>query len=228
VDFWAKLHGALDDALIEADAEQLRTVLEQRARGSNWPDSVAGDMERHYSPGRTWESTARALVHLIKPGRVLDIASGDGVMGELLAPRAEHIDCVDLSPKVVKAGGRRVRNLANVQFHQGDMHRLPFSGGHYDTVLLLHALTYSDQPGLAIDEAGRVLKAGGRLIIATLARHRHANEVRAFGHINSGFAPADLEKLTVGAGLDVQFCGITSIERKKPNFRIITLLARKA
>lgn len=227
LEFWSQLRSTLDDALVHSDAEQLRAVLDQRSRGSNWPDSVAGDMERHYSPGRTWESTARALVKLIEPGRVLDIASGDGVMGELLAGQADHIDCVDLSPKVVEAGVKRVTNFDNVQFHQGDMHELPFAGHEYDTVLLLHALTYSPNPERALSEAVRVLKSGGRLITATLGSHRYANEVRAFGHINNGFTPSVLERITAKTGLDVEFCGITSIERKQPNFKVITLLARK-
>jgi ArsR family transcriptional regulator len=225
---WTQLHGTLDDALIQSDTDQLRAVLDQRARGSNWPDSVAGDMERHYSPGRTWESTARALVKLIDPGRVLDIASGDGVMGELLAGQADHIDCVDVSPKVVEAGVQRVAAFDNVRFHQGDMHQLPFPGQEYDTVLLLHALTYSPGPELVLGEAARVLKTSGRLIVATLNSHRYAGEVEAFGHINSGFAPSDLEQMTAETGLKVDFCGITSIERKKPNFKVITLLARKS
>lgn len=228
LEFWAQLHNSLDDSVVRSDAEQLRQVLDQRARGSNWPDSVAGDMERHYSPGRTWESTARALVNLIEPGRVLDIASGDGVMGELLARQADRIDCVDLSPKVVDAGVHRVRSFGNVQFHQGDMHRLPFPDQHYDTVLLLHALTYSADPNKALGEAARVLKPGGRLIAATLGSHKHTNDVRAFGHINNGFTPTGLRRLTAAVGLDVRFCGITSVERKKPNFKIVTLLARKA
>lgn len=226
-ELWGQLRNTLDDALIHSDAEQLQAVLDQRARGSNWPDSVAGDMERHYSPGRTWESTARALVNLIEPGRLLDIASGDGVMGELLTRQAKHIDCVDASPKVVEAGIKRVETLDNVKFHQGDMHHLPFPDQEFDTVLLLHALTYSAQPEVAVAEASRVLDKRGRLVIATLVHHSYTNEVKAFGHINNGFTPPRLKQMTIAAGLDVQFCGITSIERKKPNFKIITLLARK-
>src|SRR3546814_4944677 len=61
-------------------------VLAMRAADQNWADSVAGDMERHYSPGRTWEALARSVLPLFETGDVLDIASGDGVLAELLAP----------------------------------------------------------------------------------------------------------------------------------------------
>jgi len=163
---WTLFRAELDDALIHEDEERLPDVLLQRDSGRSWPDAVAGDMERRYSPGRSWEATARALAHLLTPGRVLDIASGDGVMANLLAQQAERIDCIDLSEKVVLAGRQRVAEVDHVHFHQGDMHALPFADGAFDTVLLLHALTYSDQPGLAFAEAARVLKTGGRLVCA--------------------------------------------------------------
>lgn len=224
---WALVREDLDDALIAADSEHLPEVLTHRASGQNWADAVAGDMERHYSPGRTWEATTRALVQLLSLGRVLDIASGDGVMGELLSRQADVIDCIDVSEKVVAAGRERTADLGNVHFHIGDMHDLPFDAGRFDTVLMMHALTYSRHPETALKETSRVLASGGRVVGATLSRHRHSNQVRDYGHANSGFTPQQLEKLIAAAGLDVAFCEITSIERKTPNFKIITFLAHK-
>jgi len=222
---WALFREDLDDAVVAADAERLSATLAQRAASRNWPDTVAGDMERHYSPGRTWEATSRALVQLLSLGRVLDIASGDGVMGELLARQAESIDCVDISEKVVEAGRERVKSFPNVRFHRGDMHALPFDDGGFDTVLMMHALTYSDDPGQALGEAARVLAGGGRLVGATLNRHRHSAQVKAFGHANSGFSPRALGKLLRDAGLEPTFCDVTSIERRSPHFEIITFQA---
>ncbi|MEE4295323.1 MAG: class I SAM-dependent methyltransferase [Wenzhouxiangella sp.] len=203
-------------------------MLLQRASGRNWADAVAGDMERRYSPGRSWEATARAMVQLLSPGRVLDIASGDGVMGELLAGRAERIDCIDISEKVVNAGRARVGELAHVHFHHADMHALPFEDAVFDTVLMLHALTYSDNPDTVFAEAARVLKPQGTLLVATLHRHRYADQVRAYGHVNTGFRPPQLRGFAAGANLQVRFCDVTSIERRPPHFKIITLLADKS
>lgn len=222
---WQTFQANLDDALINADAERLMGVLAQRAAGRNWADSVAGDMERHYSPGRTWEATAHALTQLLSLGRTLDIASGDGVMAELLASQATRIDGLDLSAKVVEAGRRRNSHLDHVRFHEGDMHALPFAADSFDTVLLLHALTYSDQPAVAIEQAARVLAPNGRLVCATLHQHEHSEHVKAFGHVQSGFLPETLQQWMEQAGLEVQFCEVTSIERKPPHFKIVTALA---
>jgi len=222
---WHVIRARLDDPQINADADRLPDVLAERASGRHWPDAVAGDMERHYSPGRTWEATARAMVQLLSPGRVLDIASGDGVIGELLHRRAESVDCIDLSPRVAEAGKQRLEKFDNVRFHQGDMHALPFDADAFDTVLLLHALTYSSEPERAAAEAERVLVRGGRLVCTTLNQHAHTIQVGAYGHVNNGFTTQDLAALFRGAGLGVEFCEVTSIEKKPPNFEIITLLA---
>ncbi|WP_376696546.1 ArsR/SmtB family transcription factor [Wenzhouxiangella sp. EGI_FJ10305] len=225
---WALFRDDLDDAVVAADAERLPEIMAQRALGRNWPDTVAGDMERHYSPGRTWEATTRALVQLLSLGRVLDIASGDGVMGELLARQAESIDCMDVSEKVVAAGRERVKPFDNVHFHLGDMHALPFDDTVFDSVLMMHALTYSENPPGALDEAARTLKPGGRLVGATLKKHRHSAQVKNFGHANNGFTPKQLSAMLKKAGLRPDFCDVTSIERKTPNFEIITFLAEKS
>src|SRR3954452_3351344 len=89
------LKESVDDALLRVDELRLPSILAKRARSEGWADTVAGDMERHYSPGRTWEALARALASLLDCGDVLDVASGDGALAELLAPHAESILCLD-------------------------------------------------------------------------------------------------------------------------------------
>src|SRR5690348_4191471 len=66
-DLLRALEDGVDDAMLDADAQRLPSVLAARARDRGWADSVAGDMERHYSPGRTWETLARTLLQLLKP-----------------------------------------------------------------------------------------------------------------------------------------------------------------
>jgi ArsR family transcriptional regulator len=101
------LKESVDDALLRDDERRLPAALAKRARAEGWADTVAGDMERHYSPGRTWETLARGMTQLVETGDVLDIASGDGVLAELLAPRARSIVCVDASTRVVDAARQR-------------------------------------------------------------------------------------------------------------------------
>ncbi|QAU22841.1 methyltransferase domain-containing protein [Dyella sp. M7H15-1] len=221
------LRESIDDALLREDAARLPIVLVQRAREEGWADTVAGDMERHYSPGRTWETLTRSLLQLLETGDVLDIASGDGITAELLAPHARSIVCVDASERVVEAASKRLAHFDNVEVRHGDMHALSLETHHFDLVLMLHALTYSEHPSKALTEAARVLRPGGRLLAVTLGKHDHPAVVAPFDHRNLGFTQQDLTKLATQAKLDVIHCNRLSRERKAPHFEVISLLARK-
>ena len=225
---WQTLSTGSDDPLLRQDAERVPSVLATRAADQNWADSVAGDMERHYSPGRTWEALARSALPLLAPGDVLDIASGDGVLAELLAPHAGRYVCVDASPRVVAAAAERLRPFANVEVREGDMHALPFDDERFDLVVLMHALTYATRPAQAVAEAARVLKRGGRLLLSSLAKHEHRAVVASYGHANLGFTEKELRKFADKAGLAVPSCGPVTRERRPPHFEVISLIGVKA
>lgn len=224
---WDALRAGTDDPLLRQDAERLTAVLATRSSDENWADSVAGDMERHYSPGRTWEALARAALPMLEPGEVLDVASGDGVLAELLAPHARRYVCIDSSTKVVLAASERLRKLEHVEVLEGDMQALPFDKPQFDLVLLMHALTYADKPALAVAEAARVLRKGGRLLATCLARHEHKSAVTPYGHVNLGFTEKELRKYALKAGLAIQVCEVVTREKRPPHFEVLTLLARK-
>ena len=224
---WRMLRDGSDDPLLRQDAERVPGVLASRAADQNWADSVAGDMERHYSPGRTWEALARSALPLMEAGDVLDIASGDGVLAELIAPHAHRYVCLDASSKVVLAASERLRRLGNVEVREGDMHALPFDDAQFDLVVLMHALTYSEDPAKAVAEAARTLRPGGRLLLTSLAKHEHRAVVEAYGHQNLGFSERELQRFATRAGLDVQGSGLVTRERRPPHFEVISVIARR-
>jgi ArsR family transcriptional regulator len=224
---WHSISTGSDDPLLRQDAERVPAVLATRAADQNWADSVAGDMERHYSPGRTWEALARSALPLLEPGDVLDIASGDGVLAELLAPHARRYVCVDTSPRVVAAAAERLRRFANVEVREGDMHALPFADAGFDLVVLMHALTYAARPAQAVAEAVRVLKPGGQLLLSSLASHQHRAAVQAYGHSNLGFSAKELRRFATKAGLLVTSCETVTREKRPPHFEVISLIGAK-
>jgi len=224
---WQTLSTGSDDPLLRQDAERVAGVLAMRAADQNWADSVAGDMERHYSPGRTWEALARSALPLLETGDVLDIASGDGVLAELLAPHAHRYVCIDASPRVVAAAKERLRRYKNVEVREADMHALPFVDASFDLVVLMHALTYAAKPAQAVAEAARVLKRGGRLLLSSLARHEHRSVVEAYGHANLGFSDKELKKFVDKAGLALQSTETVTREKRPPHFEVISLIAKK-
>lgn len=215
-----------NDSLVEQDASRLKLVLSERAKNKNWVDSVAGDMERQYSPGRSWEATTRALSYLLDLGDVLDIGSGDGVLAELLHERAENYTCIDTSKTIINAAKKRLSHAKNISYIVADMHNLELED-KFDTVFLLHVLTYSKKAELAIQQASAQLKSGGKLLISTLSKHSHTDIVKDFGHVNNGFTPNELNNLAKAAGLTNIQTKVTSKESRKPHFEVVTLEAIK-
>lgn len=222
---WSLLAAELQDGLLEADRERCQALL--RAREEEWPDQVAGQMERHYSPGRTWEAAARGFLGLMRLGDVLDGGSGDGAIAALLAPRSRSVTCFDRSEKVIEAARARLGRLPNVGFRVGDLHELPFPAASFDQVLLFNVLTYARTPPQVLREAARVLRPAGNLVCVTLDAHAHADVTAAYNHVHAGFSPAALRGLCEGAGLDVEQCEVTSRERRHPYFQVVTAFATR-
>lgn len=225
-ELWETMRAKLDDPLAQLDRERAEQVVAARKHGQTWAESVAGRMELHYSPGRTWEATARALIGLLDLGDTLDIASGDGVLAELIAERARRLTCVDISAKVLAAARRRLKGHREVGFLRADMAALPFVDARFDHVFLMHALPYAADPRAVIAECARLLRPEGRLIVATLNRHEHAVARQAYDHVNLGQTPETLAKWLAAAKLTVESCEVTSRDPRPPYFEVVTALAR--
>jgi ArsR family transcriptional regulator len=224
---WEVVRATASDSLLEQDAARLREVARARSGGRSWADTVAGRMERHYFPGRTWEAALRGLLGLLRLGSVLDVAAGDCAIAELLAPRARRITCLDKSATVLAAGRRRLAHLPHVDFRRGDMHALPFRERSFDHVLLLACLGYADDPPRVIAEAARVLEPGGNVVAATLLEHDHRDVVEHYDHVQMGFRVARLRRWFETAGLTVELCDVTSREARSPHFAVITVHASR-
>ena len=225
---WEQLRQGIDDAQQALDHSKAQEVIAARKAGKTWAETVAGRMESHYSPGRTWEATARALIGLLELGDVLDLASGDGVLAELIADHARSVHCVDISPTVLQAAQKRLARRPTVKFVQADMHALPLPDSSFDHVFAMHALSYTNNGAAVLAESARLLRPGGRLIISALARHQHEAVRSAYDHANLGINVQELETALGKAGLQVQDCRIRSREQRPPYFEVIAALATKA
>lgn len=225
---WPMVSENRSEPLMREDRDRREDVLRMRNKSGGWPESVAGEMDRHYSPGRTWEATLLGFLPYLHLGDVLDAGSGDGAIASMVAPRCRRITCLDSSPRVLQAARRRLEHHDNVAFAPGDIHHLPFPDASFDHVFLLHVLTYAHEPARALREAGRVLRPGGDLVVSTLAQHEHGEITKGYGHVNQGFRPRALQRwLAHEAGLTVDRCAVTSREKRAPHFSVISAFARK-
>ncbi len=222
---WDLVSNGVTDAVLESDRAHVEEVL--RARHEGFPESIAGEMERHYSPGRTWESLALSFIGLLRLDRVLDIGAGDGAVAEMLAPRARSITCVDSSEAMCDAAKKRLAKLEQISVACGDMHELPFRDAKFDHVIMLNVLVHSATPARAVSEAARVLAPSGDLVVVTLDAHEHEDAARSWGHAQLGISPTNLRRFISRAGLAVARCEVVTRERRAPRFGVVVAYARK-
>ena len=104
-------------------------------------------------------------------GDLLDIGCGQGRILKLLASRAHRVIGVDVDPDARRLARAELllAGSPNCSLRQGDMYSLPFEDKEFDTIILDDVLSDADRPTAAIEEALRLLKAGGRvLLLATI------------------------------------------------------------
>ena len=198
-----------DPELQETDKARLAHVREARAgAAAAFFKANAAQWERIralHAPEKDVEAAiARHLTaHPIE--NFLDAGTGTGRMLELLAPYARRAVGVDVSPDMLAIARDRLlrEDIKNAQVRLADTYRLPFAGGAdgFDAVLFHQVLHYLDDPGAAVAEAARVMRVGGRLLIADFASHDLEFLRTDFAHRRLGFSDREVQGWLTAAGL---------------------------
>ncbi len=214
------------DPTLLGDQKRLRDLEAERRGGL--PDSVADELERYYSPGRTWQSLALGIAAFLQLGDTLDVGSGDGAAAAALAPYCTSLTCIDTSARMIEAANERLGKLEHVKACVADVHELPFASDSFDAVLVFHTLTYAEQPARALAECARVLRPGGRVVLLCVNEHQHHEVTARYGERHPGFSPRAVRSLLTRAGLGVKSCGVACREAKKPHLEVVLATADKS
>ena len=99
----------------------------------------------------------------LEGARVLDVGCGTGRVAAALAER-NRVWAVDPSPEMLAVAGRRLPRSAGLK--QGRAEDLPFKDDSFDAAVMWLVVHLVDRPP-AFAELRRVLRPGGRLVIAT-------------------------------------------------------------
>lgn len=99
-------------------------------------------------------------------GMVAEFGCGTGYFTEALARQAEEVMATDLSKDMLARAGERLRDLKNVTLSNEDCMKTSLPGEAFDTVFMALVLNLVPEPARALDEAWRILRPGGTLLIA--------------------------------------------------------------
>jgi ubiquinone/menaquinone biosynthesis C-methylase UbiE len=193
----------------EADRRKLSQVREARAAvAAAFFKANASQWERIRSLHAPDADVERAMVQLLTEApleSVLDAGTGTGRMLELLAPHVRRGVGVDVSPEMLAIARDRLADAKNCQVRLADIFRLPFAAGGerdgFDAVLFHQVLHYLDDPATAVADAARVLKLGGRIVIADFAPHELEFLRDEMAHRRLGFSDREVKSWFDAAGL---------------------------
>lgn len=152
--------------------EQLERVKREFARQA---DSFAS------SAAITDEQLTSRLVDALgsaAAGAVLDLACGPGIVTAALGRRARKVVAFDLIPEMLKQAEQRCARagLTNIEFRQGNAADLPLADEAFDGVVTRLAVHHFSEPDRIFRETFRVLRPGGRIVVADVVSSEDADE----------------------------------------------------
>jgi demethylmenaquinone methyltransferase/2-methoxy-6-polyprenyl-1,4-benzoquinol methylase len=101
---------------------------------------------------------------LPRGGRVLDVATGTGLVAAALRRRGFGVTGLDLSPEMLAVARRRFGD--QVELVNASAEALPLASGSFDHLTVTHVLRYVADPGATLAELARVVRPGG--VVAAL------------------------------------------------------------
>ncbi len=184
------------------DSRRVQSVLaHRRTRSQKFFSSAAGQWDRLRGELFGSRSDILGLLGLVDESwRVGDLGCGTGQLSELIAPFAGNVVAVDDSAAMISAARKRLASFDNVAVRPGRLEALPIEDGSLDVALMFLVLHYVVEPELALAEAHRVLKPGGRLILVDMMPHDRQDLLHEMGHVWRGFSEEQLSELLQAAG----------------------------
>lgn len=107
----------------------------------------------------------KVLAMIPSNSKVLDIASGPGVMIPGLLAKGCTVTCIDAAPEMIARVKDEFGDRPNLSALVADAYALPFDNGSFDAATAMGLIEYLDKESVFLKEAARVLKDGGILII---------------------------------------------------------------
>lgn len=144
-----------------------------------------------------------ALLGLLDPSWIVgDLGCGSGPVTEAVAPFVRKVVGVDGSGTMLELAAERLRRFDNVELHEGDIESLPLRTSSLDVATQILVLHHLQRPERAVAEAGRCLRAGGRLLIVDMLPHDRVQYQQEMGHVWLGFAEETVRQALAAAGFE--------------------------
>ncbi len=199
-----------DDSELNRDLQRLDQVKQKRAdlARAYFSENAArwSEIRALHVPEAQLEKEFVKVLGKNPVSDFLDIGTGTGRILELMADRVERGMGIDVSSEMLTVARTNLEaaNLRNVHVRQGDMYNMPVDDQSVDLATLHLVLHYSDDPQQVIEEAARVLKPGGRLVIVDFQTHNEEQLRDEHRHHRLGFDDEEIEGWLKHCGMQVE------------------------
>ncbi|MEX1187548.1 MAG: metalloregulator ArsR/SmtB family transcription factor [Gemmatimonadaceae bacterium] len=179
-----------ESAAADQDAHRLDSVLlRRRERSHEFFSGAAAEWDRLRTELFGRRSDLVGLMGLVDDRwTVGDLGCGTGQLTEAIAPFVERVVAIDSSEAMLGSAKKRLAGVRNVHLRRGELENLPVADDSLDAALLFLVLHYLPEPALAIAEAARVVRPGGRILVVDMMPHDHAEYRQTMGHVWQGFS----------------------------------------
>lgn len=215
-----------DEAAFDEDRENLDRILQKRRRTQEqYFNLIAGRLGKNHCPGRSWEAIGHLALRLTPAIDIADLGAGEGLISQLLARRARQVWCIDNSPRMVEVGTdlAQKNGLANLAYKLGDLEQVPLPDRSVDLAILSQALHHAPHPQEAVNEAHRILRPGGQILVLDLNEHAFDKARELYADVWLGFRESALHGFLKKAGFGKVEVNTVARETSEPFFE--TLLA---
>ncbi|CPR21477.1 MULTISPECIES: ArsR/SmtB family transcription factor [Filomicrobium] len=183
----------LNDPIVIRDRERAEHLKRDReAIAQQYFERHASDWDQIRSLHVAEAEVEAAMSEALGPAPIeflVDLGTGTGRTLELLAERYQRAVGIDINQAMLAYARSKIDNagLRNAQVRHGDIYNLALMPDEADVVVMHQILHYLSDPQRALDEAARILRPGGRLLIVDFAPHEleflrdHAHERLGIG-----------------------------------------------
>ncbi len=198
------------DPVITRDLARAETIrVERFETAQSYFRQHAAEWDRLRALHVAEDEVEAAMREALGPGPfdlLVDLGAGTGRVLELFAPHAKRGLGIDVNKDMLAYARARLDKpgLAHTQVRLGDIFNLSLEDRTADAITLHQVLHFLDDPAKAIAEAARVLRPGGRLLIADFAPHDLEFLREHHAHRRLGFDERQVTEWLAAQGLAVE------------------------
>ena len=127
---------------------------------------------------RLWK---KSLINMMGPSvnkKLVDVACGTGDIGKLFLDKNDNksnVTSIDPNKKMISQGRNKLSKYANIEWITAPAEKLPLTDNSFDYYTISFGLRNTKNLDLALSEAYRVLKPGGRYFCLEFSKIQNTN-----------------------------------------------------